>query len=154
MPKPAGVLYLNGLSSSFVCDTPEEEDKVNADPFLSLSREGLMVDDKDLLAAQDPEGMGEFIPVAWNKEKVTGAGNLISLENLGKLKKKVEKDFARLAENLKEGQIAVSPLVSRSGHVNPCQWCDFFPVCKRKKEEVRPYRTRISKSELFEEEVE
>ncbi len=152
MPKPAGVLYLNGLSSSFVCDTPEEEEKVNADPFLALSREGLVVDDKELLSAQDPEGMGEFIPVAWNKEKVTGASNLISLENLGRLKKKVEKDFAALAEKLKEGRIAASPLVSRSGQVDPCRWCEFFPVCKRKKEDVRPYRTRISQSELFGEE--
>lgn len=153
-PLPAAVLYLNGLNSSFVCDTPEEEDKVNASPFLALSREGLVVDDRELLAAQDPEGMGEFIPVAWNKEKVTGAANLISLENLGKLKKKVEKDFLLLAENLKDGRIAASPLVSRSGQVDACRWCEFFPVCKRKPEDVRPYRTRISQSEIFGEEEE
>ncbi|MBR5295596.1 MAG: hypothetical protein IKU24_03280, partial [Clostridia bacterium] len=127
-------------------------EKVAGDPFLSLSREGLLVDDPDLLSAADPEGMGEFIPVSWGKERVSGKANLVSLEKLGKLKKKVEKDFATLAERLKSGDIAAKPLVNRSGTVNACKYCEFFPVCKRKEEDIRPYRTRISQSEIFGEE--
>ncbi len=152
-PLPAGVIYLNGLEASFPCDTEKEAESIAQDPYRALSREGLVVDHEELLSAQDPEGMGEFIPVAWGKKKVTGAASLISLEKLGKLKKKVEKDFARLAENLKDGEIPASPLVSRSGQVDPCRWCEYRALCKRKDEERRPYRSRISQSELFGEEV-
>ncbi|MBQ8912165.1 MAG: PD-(D/E)XK nuclease family protein, partial [Clostridia bacterium] len=153
-PLPAGVLYLNGLANPAACENREEASLALADPFRSLSREGLLVDDPDLLAAQDPEGLGEFIPVSWGKKRPSGTANLISLEHLGKLKKRVERDFARLAQRLKAGEIQASPLTNRGKGIDPCTYCEYKPVCKRTEADRRPYRSKVSREELFGEEEE
>ncbi len=150
-PLPAGVIYLNGLANPTACENAEEAEKALADPFRALSREGLVVDDEELLLAQDPQGLGEFIPVAFGKARPSGTANLISMENLGKLKRKVEKNFALLAQRLKEGQIPASPL-TKAGGTDPCAWCEYKPVCKRSESDRRPYRTKVSREELFGEE--
>ncbi len=153
-PKPAGVIYLNGLANPTACESREEAQNALEDPFRALSREGLIVDDPELLTAQDPEGLGKYIPVAWGKSRPTGTANLISMENLGKLQKRVEKDFARLGERLKDGEIPASPLTSRGRGIDPCAWCEYKPLCKRSESDRRPYRSKISREELFGEEAE
>lgn len=145
---PAGVLYLNGMEKARVCNSKADLELVESSPYLSLSREGLLVDDEELLSAQDPEGKGEFLPVAWKGRRVTKKG-LISLEKMGRLKRKVERDFARLAAEIKEGQIQPNPLYSAAKQIDSCRWCEHLPICKRSPECRRPYRTRISEEELF-----
>ncbi|MBE6713287.1 MAG: hypothetical protein E7580_07185 [Ruminococcaceae bacterium] len=153
-PQPAGVIYLNGLANPTACENRAEAQRALAEPFRALSREGLVVDDPELLSAQDPEGLGEFIPVAWGKSRPAGTANLVSLEQLGKLKKRVEKDFARLGERLKAGEIAAKPLTSRGRGIDPCAWCEYKPICKRSEADRRPYRSKVSREELFGEEEE
>ena len=111
-----------------------------------------MVDDEELLAAQDPEGLGEFIPVSYGKSRAAGTANLVTMEQLGKLKKRVEKDFARLAESMKAGRIPASHL-TKSGRSDPCSYCEYKAICKRSDEDRRPYR-KIGREELFGEEEE
>lgn len=152
-PLPAGVIYLNGLANPTACESEAEAEAALADPFRSLSREGLLVDDEELLCAQDAEGLGEFIPVAYGKSRPSGMGNLISMEHLGKLKKKVEKDFTLLAESLKDGKVPAAPLTKPSG-TDPCSYCEYKPICKRSEADRRLYRTKVSREELFGEEEE
>lgn len=151
-PLPAGVIYLNGLADPIAVDNREEAKKAMENPFLALTREGLVVDDEELLTAQDPERLGEFIPVSYTPKRVTGAANLITMEQLGKLKKRVEKNFATLAESLKNGRIPASPLV-KSAKADPCSYCEYKAICKRSDEDRRPYR-KIDREELFREEEE
>ncbi len=151
-PFPAGILYLNGMDTPSLCENGEQLKSLEDTPYAALSRRGLVVDVPELLSAQDPEGLGEFIPVAWNKKKVSGAANLISMENLGKLRKKVERDFASLAEELKEGRIEAVPLYSKGKKIDPCRYCEYLPLCKRNPDNRRLYRSHISKEELFGEE--
>lgn len=153
-PQPAGVIYLNGLANPTACDNAAEAQLAAQDPFRALSREGLLVDDPELLAAQDPEGLGEFIPVAWGKKRPSGTANLVTLQQLGRLKKRVERDFARLGNRLKEGQIPASPLTSRGKNLDPCAFCEYKPICKRSETDRRPYRSKVSREELFGEEEE
>ncbi len=148
-PLPAGVIYLNGLATPGVCENEEDLKLLAASPYESLSREGLLVDDPELLAAQDKEGLGKFIPVAWGKDRPTGTSSLVSLENLGRLKKKVEKDLKILAENLKEGKVGASPLTSKGRKIDPCKFCEYLPICRRSEGDRRPYQSRLSKEEIF-----
>lgn len=147
-PLPAGVIYLNGLEEAALCETAEEMEKIEADPFYSLSRKGLVVSDPELLSAQDPEGLGEFLPVAWGKARA-GRANLVSMARLGKLKEKVERDFGRLAEELKSGRIEAEPLYSKGKQIDPCRYCEYLPLCKRKEENRRAYRSKVAMEELF-----
>ena len=66
----------------------------------------------------------------------------------------MERDFARLGERLKDGEIPASPLTSRGKNIDPCTYCEYKPVCKRSEEDRRPYRSRVSRDELFGEEEE
>lgn len=148
-PLPASVIYLNGLEEAKECKTDEELEKVKADPFFSLSREGLVVEEAELLEAQDPEGKGTYLPVAWNTSRMAGKANLVSMAEIGKLKEKVERDFRRLAEELKEGRIEAAPIYSKGKKIDPCEYCDYLPLCKRKESNRRAYRAKVAREELF-----
>ncbi len=146
---PAGILYLSGMGSSVLCENTSDLKKAEEMPFFGLSREGLVVDDKTLLSAQDPDGNGEWIPVAWNHLTASGKRALVSLEKLGRLKQKVESDFVRLASRLKAGQVETNPLYSAAKKIDPCLYCDHLPICKRTPECRRAYRTSVTEEEIF-----
>lgn len=153
-PLPAGVLYLNGLGEAVACNNGQEAKEAASDPFATLTREGLVVDERELLEAADPEGRGAFLPVSWGEKRVRGAASLVTMEKLGRLKQKVERDFIRLAKHLKEGGIEAAPLTnpSANGGLDPCRYCDYLPLCKRRESDRRPYRKKIPEEELFGEE--
>jgi len=146
--KPAGILYLNGMEHAAVCENEEDLKKAEASPWRSLSRQGLLVEEDFLLFAADPEGMGAFLPVAPKKKGRSGKKALISLENLGRLRRKAEGDFRRMAQNIKKGIIHRNPLCSPGIH-DSCRYCPYLPLCRRKEEDVRPYRKNVSEEEIF-----
>ena len=143
-PLPAGILYLNGLFEPRFFKNDQKKDE-----FLGkngvFTRTGLLLDDDEILAVQDPAGRG-YLPVYMGgrggKQKKNGIGGvLISLENMGRLKKKVEQDFARLVMKMKEGDVEAYPLYSEEAHVTPCRYCKYRAMCKNDKDHLRPYRT-------------
>ncbi len=136
---PAGVLYLNGMDETVSCATKEALSKVSSDPFCTLSREGLLVSEEEILRAADPEKTGRFIPL--KKE------NLVTLEEMGRLKKKAEGDFARLANEIKSGRIEPDPLCKKE--MDGCDFCPFLPLCKREKKDRRLYRKKVEREEIF-----
>ncbi len=146
---PASILYLNGMDQIKNCQTRSDLETVEEKPYLSLGREGLLVEDAELLSAQDPDGRGAFIPFAWNSKRKAGKGNLITLEKLGLLKQKVERDFARMAEEIKDGRIEENPLFSAKRKIDPCAWCEHLPICKRSSSSYRPYREGLTEDEIF-----
>ncbi len=143
LPLPAGILYLNGTVKAKLCHDEEELKHREDHPFDDFSVKGLLLDDEELLSAQDPDGKGEFLPVKRKKDGAfSGAGALITAEKLGRLSQSVERLFAKLAESLKEGKIAAKPLY-RSKDRNACTFCDYRAVCKKGPEDPRRYRTKI-----------
>lgn len=124
LPQPAGILYLNGLDAPKTAKNLKEISKIQKDPFSSLDRDGLLVDDPELLRVQDPDGTGEFLLGG----KKSAASKLISLQRLGKLKQKVETDLAAAISALKDGKIDAVPL-DRDG--TPCEYCDWKAICRR-----------------------
>ncbi len=150
-PLPAGVQYLNGVEKTQVCKTREEVEALAEKPFFSLSRAGLLVDEEELLLAQDPRGEGEWIHVAWKKKKASDT--LMSLENLGKLKQKVERGLAKKLAALREGDIEALPL-SEPGKRERCQYCEHRLICKRNSDRSRPWKAKVTVEELLKEERE
>ncbi|MBR3836800.1 MAG: PD-(D/E)XK nuclease family protein [Clostridia bacterium] len=146
---PAGILYMSGMGTSTACENEKELKKVEETPFLGLKRKGLMVDDAELLSAQDPAGDGKWIPVAWNHLTKSGKRALVTMEKLGMLRRKVEADFTRLAAELKGGLIQTNPIFSQSKQIDPCQYCDHLPICKRNASCRRPYRAKVTDEEIF-----
>ncbi|MBR7165774.1 MAG: hypothetical protein IKD18_05790, partial [Clostridia bacterium] len=143
------ILYMSGMGASTACENDKELKKVEETPFLGLKRKGLMVDDAELLAAQDPKGDGTWIPVAWNHLTKSGKRALVTVEKLGLLRRKVEADFTRLAKELKGGMIQTNPIFSPSKQIDPCLYCDHLPICKRDPACRRPYRAKVTDEEIF-----
>jgi len=142
-PLPAGILYLNGLDDSISVKSRKELEEKKEKPYAALSVNGLFLDDEELLAAQDPTGKGKYIP--------RGVKGLITLERLGKLKEKVERDFIRLTQELKEGRIEAEPL--KDGRkLDPCRYCEMKALCKNGRCTERPYRFGVPAEEIFGEE--
>jgi len=142
VPLPAGILYLNGTVKAKLCHDREELKHREDRPFEDFSVKGLLLQDEEILSAQDPDGNGEFLPVKKKKDgSFSGASALITAEKLGRLSKSVEKIFAQMAESLKEGKIAAKPLY-RSKEKNACLWCDYRAICKKGPEDPRRYRTK------------
>lgn len=143
VPLPAGILYLNGTVKAKLCHDGEELKHREDHPFEDFSVKGLLLEDEELLSAQDPDGKGEFLPVKRKKDgSFSGAASLITAEKLGRLSQSVERLFAKLAESLKEGKIAAKPLY-RSKDQNACLWCDYRAICKKGPEDPRRYRTKM-----------
>ncbi len=124
-PKPAAVLYVTGALKK----NPDEAEtaRIETEDILPFQRSGLFVDDPELLAAQDPEGKGRFVPVPYKEKR--DFPSLITTRQLGRLRKKVEKDLAALASDVKAGKIEPRRMIR--GKTDPCQWCPYLPLCKR-----------------------
>jgi len=136
---PAGVLYLNGMEECRSVKSTKDLEKMAAEPYAALSRKGLLVDEERILRAQDPEGAGRFIPVTVKQTK-SAKKSLMSLERLGRLKTRVEKDLAALAERMRQGQIEALPLC-KEGEEGPCSYCPYRPICKKDPKAKRSFRT-------------
>jgi ATP-dependent helicase/nuclease subunit B len=83
-----------------------------------------------LFAAQDPEGLGEFIPVDWNNPKSRKKKGLVTLEELGKLKRYVEGLLSKLAGEIQKGNIPALPMYKNRDQ-SPCHYCEYKTLCKR-----------------------
>lgn len=146
VPLPAGILYMNGTVEAELCHDKKELKNREDKPFKDFSLKGLLLQDEEVLSAQDPDGKGEFLPVKKKKDGTfSGTSNLITLEKLGRLNRSVERIFAQMAESLKEGKIAAAPLY-RSKKRNACTYCDYRPICKTGPENPRYYRPKIGDS--------
>lgn len=148
LPQPAGVIYLNGMDNASPCEGPEEVKKVQEEPHRALNRKGLVVEDADLYRAQDPDGMGEFIPVAWANSRSRSEKGIVSMANLGRLKKKVERDLVLLVTELDRGNVSALPLCKK-GKDGPCGWCEFKPICKRDPDVKKPFLKNPTEEEIF-----
>ncbi|MBR2616455.1 MAG: PD-(D/E)XK nuclease family protein [Clostridia bacterium] len=150
--EPAGILYLSGMEEALSCKNLSEVKIAREKPYHGLNRDGLFVDTPSLLAAQDPEGKGEFIPAPRRKRRTSlDTGGLISLRDLGRLKRKTEADFVKMATSIRSGRVAPHPLYA-PGQKDACEYCEFLPVCKRKKGCERKYLSAPTEADLYGEE--
>ncbi|MBQ3999465.1 MAG: PD-(D/E)XK nuclease family protein [Oscillospiraceae bacterium] len=140
---PAGVLYMPGDPSP----ASEEEDAGNV-----YTMKGLVLNDPDVLQAMERDGSGLFIPASIDPR--TGrwkTGNIASLEELGKIEKRIEQLVREMASGIRAGDIRAIPAEDTSGN-RPCRYCYYRAVCGADRiEEPRRIRN-ISRKEMFGEE--
>lgn len=133
---PAGVVYLNGMEKKGVSDTKDElQTQLGALENASFTREGILLKDEDVLRAQDPENSAEFVPAKFNEKKNSFSplkNSLLTLEEMGKLKKRAERKFASLVMELKRGNFEAKPLMrdKKDHRIDPCSYCAYRAICK------------------------
>jgi ATP-dependent helicase/nuclease subunit B len=126
----AGVLYVHArdvLISGARGITREDCEKTAR---AALRREGLLLDDPEVLRAMEDWGSGQpqFLPLRVDKTGALKSDYLVKTEQMGKLSRKVMETLKDIAAELAAGKIDADPYW-RSPEVNACRFCDYAEAC-------------------------
>ncbi|MCH5320850.1 MAG: PD-(D/E)XK nuclease family protein, partial [Eubacterium sp.] len=127
---PSGVLYMHAARNvlSFDSRTQAETSYVKEENG-SFKMKGIVISDFDgeIAMAMEHDLKGKYIPV---KVKKNGdlSGNLTSLEELGKIHKKINSLIAQMGMDLHMGSIGRNPVKGKN-HDATCDYCDYADVC-------------------------
>lgn len=139
---PAGVLYMpaksikSTLERSMIRNLSKEEidKKVEEERKKLLKRNGLLVDDIDVINAMDTSGEtnGYFTSVRLNKDKTYSQnGNTpLNYERFIAIEKFAAKKIKQMAEELSNGNINATPVCEDGKRDSiSCRYCDYWSVC-------------------------
>lgn len=126
---PAGVLYMHSAKSILSANKNGAKDSVSKSEDSEFKMKGIVLYDKnhDILSSMEHDLKGKYIPVKADKDGgITGA--FASLEELGRIEKKVESLIALMGNNLHKGYINQNPINGKN-HDKTCEFCDYSAVC-------------------------
>ncbi len=129
---PAGVLYMHAARSVLSTERNIEKDKLVNEENKEFKMKGLVLYDEshDILSSMEKELKGKYIPVKATKNGLSGC--FASLEELGRIGKKVENLIAQMGNNLQSGNIEQNPIQGKN-HDKTCEFCDYASVCANRR---------------------
>ncbi|MBE6554606.1 MAG: hypothetical protein E7663_00035 [Ruminococcaceae bacterium] len=126
---PAGVTY---LSTAITTDnTPAREDRGEALSAAAkrIHREGLLLDDKEILRAMSLSGSTAIIGGRGSsKQTVSAAG-------FDELFEELSSTVSRISAEMKSGTATIAP--RKNGGTSPCNYCAFAPICRAAQKEKK-----------------
>ena len=126
---PAGVLYMPARDSVVSAERGATEGEVRAEQQKRLRMNGILLEDREVLSAMEPGLAGLYIPVRTKKDGSFDAhSQLATLEQMGTIRRQVERLLIELADSLAGGKIDAAPVDGLSDY-RPCDWCDYHAVC-------------------------
>lgn len=142
---PAGIMYYTAKRIS-VSMSSKSSDPESIEKKLRKERlgSGLFLSDENTLLAMEKELGGKFIPVGISKSGDSFTGNVITAEQMGKLRRRIDDILRQMAENLHSGIIPATPAYEKSRYKNTCKYCDYSSVCGMPNENIH----EIEKYEL------
>ena len=140
--KVAGVLYMPSDPS------PQSgEDKASG----MYTMNGLLLDDPRVLEAMEADGEGIFIPTKVNKDGSWKKTSLSSLEEFGKIEKRIDELIIEMAKAIREGDMDAVP-ARRGTDYDACKYCDYKSLCDFERiDKVRKIE-KLNKTMIFGEE--
>ncbi len=124
---PAGVLYLPSKQPVVRVERNTDAAVLEQERIRTMKMNGLLLDDPAIIRAMENEAAGVFIPAKLDKKgAVSKASSVASLEQLGLLKKRIERLLCDMAQTLRDGDVAALPL---AGSVDGCAYCEYRAVC-------------------------
>ncbi|MDR1463940.1 MAG: PD-(D/E)XK nuclease family protein [Oscillospiraceae bacterium] len=126
---PAGILYVPTKDPVLrQSGRDEDPEKLAAEKRKENRAGGLLLEDEGVLCAMEADARGIYLP-AHRKSGGALAGPLVTLGQLGRLKRKADGILADMARNLRRG--AVPALPYQKGQHSACESCDFAAACGR-----------------------
>ncbi|MEM1483915.1 PD-(D/E)XK nuclease family protein [Oscillospiraceae bacterium PP1C4] len=126
---PAGVLYMPARDNIVVAQRNESDQVIREEQVKRLKMSGILLEDREVLSAMEPELAGVFIPVKTKKDgSFSAASSLATISQMGAIKRQVEHLLLALANELYGGNIAAAPVDGLADYT-PCDWCDYHAVC-------------------------
>lgn len=145
---PAGVLYLPAKDHIITASRDTSDEQIEKEHRKRYRMNGLVLEDPTCVAGMEQKVSGVFIPV---KTKADGSfdarSSLATLEQMGQIQRHIELVLSEMAKNLQDGKIEALP-VSSSG-MEPCQYCDYKPICQHGQDGASRKLTALGKEEFF-----
>ncbi len=127
---PAGILYLSTDISPVSSDGTLSEEQICRDASRSLSRNGLLLEDPEILLAMNDEFSSHFLAgIRQLKDGTLKGKALTSSERFNALYEQTEQTIQTITEELRAGNASATPLVY--GKNDPCSHCAMKPMCRR-----------------------
>ncbi|HWQ50387.1 MAG TPA: PD-(D/E)XK nuclease family protein, partial [Terriglobales bacterium] len=131
---PAGVVYAPvRLDTVSLADRGATDEEVRRARMDKVKKNGLLLDDEEVLRAMDRSGKFLTLPVAADKDgNIRPRGtSTASMERLGALAEFAGRLLDEAAGKIASGSVEVNPLTTR-GEQKPdaCKFCDMRPVCR------------------------
>ncbi|MDD2362699.1 MAG: PD-(D/E)XK nuclease family protein [Oscillospiraceae bacterium] len=144
---PAGILYLPARLPVVEVGRDADTEKIKSDQVKALRMNGLLLDDPEIIRAMEKDAAGLFIPAKLNNNGEFSKGSdIASLEQMGLLKKSIEKLLIKMAETLRQGDIAAIPT---AGEVAACDWCDYKTVCGHEQDDPVRFLQKLEDKDVF-----
>lgn len=146
---PAGILYMPSTVPVISAETTITEEKIETELDKSLKMNGLLLDDVKIIKGMDKTESGKYIPVKIKLDTAVSERSIASLEEFGKIFKKLDMTVAQMGKDLYSGKIQASP--AKGAH-DACEYCPYDSVCAYRMSE--PINTFDVKNEDVYKEIE
>lgn len=123
---PAGILYMPAGESEPSLGRDASEEEVKQTKSKAYKMNGLLLRNDEILQAMEPDMGGLFIPITRNKNgefSKTAQNSLVSLDDLAKINRYIDKLVLNMATELHQGKIEAYPIK------DSCGYCDYRGVC-------------------------
>lgn len=131
----SGVLYMHSSRSYLSLERGATDDKIKSEENSSFCMKGVVLNDEENTVAEhmERELEGKYIPVKYVKKTGSLKGNIVTLEELGKIARKIDELVENMGISLHSGRISQNP-VNGKGHDKTCEFCDYREVCMNRRE--------------------
>ncbi|MBD5083107.1 MAG: hypothetical protein HDT34_02935 [Clostridiales bacterium] len=147
---PAGVLYMHASRAVLSSERNIEKDKLESAENREFKMKGLVLYDEshDILSSMEKDLGGKYIPVKLTKKDgITGC--FASLEELGRIGRRVENLIAEMGNHLQSGNIEQNPINGKN-HDKTCEFCDYSSVCANRRILENREMEELSEEEVLE----
>ena len=125
---PAGVLYYLARLSPVEYDGVVDYDNIEQDVIDSIERQGMLLDNKDILLAMSKAGNDKVLPRGvTTSSKKNKESAVFSLESLSEIEATINRTIERITVELKSGKADAVPMRDSK---DPCSYCKMKVICR------------------------
>ena len=142
---PAGVQYFTAKAPIISAKEDISEEEARDARISAWKRNGLVLNDEEVLLAMEPETPFRRLPCKQNKDG-DFVGDVADAEQLKKLKKYINKFLSALLDDLSDGNVEPNPYM-RGRNSGACIYCPYTSICAQREitglrnyEAVKPER--------------
>ncbi len=129
---PAGAFYMLTSPKDLELDAPMDAESVRRSVRESITRNGLILRDENVLRAMDASGNGRYDArrsTARRRGEPFGE-NALSIEEMGLLVERLEKAVASVGSRMCSGNASAHPASPKEAGHNPCEACSMRVFCR------------------------
>ncbi len=125
---PAGLLYVPARTGGVNVDRNATAEEIKDQKLKNGTMSGIILKNESVLRGMERNGKGLFIPQKIGDKGLKG--EMYTMDDMERIKKKLEKVIIHEAKNISEGIIPVNP-VNSGNYAATCDYCSFADVCRR-----------------------